>query len=510
MLNKRPSVPFFARVMATPAASDDAHAAAASTVVHVLTGRADAAYDYVIRFDPSVRDDDDAAPSSFAVASLCLLGVASLQLRDATVTCTKGVDLPVAFVKDMKTRRLTSVRDVATFLQTAHASDSVYVSGGPPPLRSPYAVPFALCVVGRAWTIAPPATTTSADGEEIATVKVIPFTLPQWHAVPRGGDTAPPPLSAQAFLRDTARPFPTLDVKGVAHQLKEMKRLRGARALVMCGAGISVAAGIPDFRTPGTGLYSRLGKYKLPRPEAVFTLDYLRENPAIFYEVCDDMKLWPGCFPPTYVHHFLALLEEHGYLMRCYTQNIDCLEREAALNADKIVEAHGTFATARCIDCKASADVAWVRKVAESRQVPRCAGCGGIVKPEVVFFGEGLPKRFFELWAADVPKAECLLVLGTSLQVYPFAGLHEAVTCPRVLINRDRCGDFTFQGDAAAMHPWLVQDVFLQGDCQASIKELARELGLERELEARYEAGVIASRGKSTAAASPPPARSDL
>jgi hypothetical protein len=98
-----------------------------------------------------------------------------------------------------------------------------------------------------------------------------------------------------------------------------------SRIIVVAGAGLSVAAGIPDFRTPGTGLYDNLQKYNLPYPEAVFDLDFFAKHPQPFVQLA--RELWPGLvFRPTLTHSFLTLLHQKGLLLRCYTQNIDGLE----------------------------------------------------------------------------------------------------------------------------------------------------------------------------------------
>ncbi|CAE8624507.1 unnamed protein product [Polarella glacialis] len=139
--------------------------------------------------------------------------------------------------------------------------------------------------------------------------------------------------------------LPSFDLEGVARYLadKECKRV-----VVMCGAGISTSAGIPDFRSPGTGLYDNLQRFNLPRAESIFELDYFRKSPGAFYELAREM--WPGNFSPTLAHYFIRLLHDKGVLLRCYSQNIDSLEREAGVPADKLIAAHGNFDAAHVID----------------------------------------------------------------------------------------------------------------------------------------------------------------
>src|ERR1700754_5350784 len=114
------------------------------------------------------------------------------------------------------------------------------------------------------------------------------------------------------------------------------------------GAGISTSAGIPDFRSPDTGLYANLARLNLPYAEAVFDINYFRNNPLPFYTLAHE--LFPGKFRPTITHAFIKLLHQKGKLHRCYTQNIDTLERMAGVPDFKIIEAHGSFASHRCIE----------------------------------------------------------------------------------------------------------------------------------------------------------------
>jgi len=237
-----------------------------------------------------------------------------------------------------------------------------------------------------------------------------------------GATLAKPPAPLPAPSRPRLESFDLAGVAGLiaAGQVK--------RIVCMCGAGISVAAGIPDFRTPGTGLYSRLAEYQLPHPEAVFDMDFFRRNPQPFFLLAKE--LFPGTYAPTLTHHFMRLLHDKRLLHRCYTQNIDSLEHLAGLPKEAVIAAHGNFDSARCIDCKAVHDVEYVKNAVDAQTPCFCAadksykkGCKGLVKPDIVFFGEGLPDRFWRSMNDDFEAADLLIVLGTSLVVQPFASL---------------------------------------------------------------------------------------
>lgn len=260
------------------------------------------------------------------------------------------------------------------------------------------------------------------------------------------------------------------------------------------GAGISTAAGIPDFRTPGTGLYSNLARLNLPYPEAVFDISYFKNDPKPFYMLADE--LFPSKFTPTRFHAFMRLVHTKGALRRVFTQNIDTLERIAGVPGDKVVEAHGSFAGNHCVDCKAEMSAVDLKKamypnggtrVAEGQKVgiPRCQNprcktpAGGLVKPDIVFFGEGLPLRFFDLAEEDLPVADLVIVAGTSLTVRPFASLPEDVGpgTPRVLFNLEAVGDL---GERAG-------DVVALGSCDAEVQRFAALCGWGKDLERLYQ-----------------------
>jgi len=270
----------------------------------------------------------------------------------------------------------------------------------------------------------------------------------------------------------------SLDDDGIVDYIKAGK---AKNIIVMAGAGISTSAGIPDFRTPGTGLYDNLQKYDLPYPTAVFDIGYFTENPKPFFTLAKE--LYPGSFKPTISHYFVKLLEQKNLLLRHFTQNIDTLEREAKISNDKIVEAHGAFHTGHCVTCRKEYSQEWIKDIVFKDDIPTCQlpKCGGYVKPDIVFFGESLPERFFDCMMSDFPECDLLIIIGTSLTVQPFASLTERVgqECPRLLINMEKAGSGFMFGKSGNF-----RDVALLGDCDSSCRSLAQKLGWEKELDA--------------------------
>ena len=166
--------------------------------------------------------------------------------------------------------------------------------------------------------------------------------------------------------------------------------------------------------------------------------------------------------------------------MKLFTQNIDCLDREAGVPEDKIVEAHGSFASQSCIECRTPYPNDLMKKAIDAQDVPHCQvpQCNGLVKPDIVFFGEQLPENFHR--NRELPaKADLCIVMGTSLTVQPFASL--PIFCaegvPRLLLNLERVGGLGSRAD----------DVLLLGDCDAGIRKLADALGWSEDLEALWK-----------------------
>ncbi|KAJ1977859.1 NAD-dependent protein deacetylase sirtuin-2 [Dimargaris verticillata] len=261
--------------------------------------------------------------------------------------------------------------------------------------------------------------------------------------------------------------------------------------IVMSGAGISTSAGIPDFRSPGTGLYDNLSKFNLPYAEAIFDIDYFRRCPRAFYALAKE--LYPGNFKPTLSHYFVRLLAEKKRLLRNFTQNIDTLERVAGIDPELLVEAHGSFHTAHCIrrECRQEYSQQWVKDRILTGNMPLCTTCHGkdaYVKPDITFFGEALPSRFFTQMQRDFSRCDLLIVMGTSLQVEPFASLIEEVSLktPRLLINLEKCrtgplaGKTGFDFDGS-WHKYR-RDALHLGTCDEGCLQLAELLGWKEDL----------------------------
>ena len=278
----------------------------------------------------------------------------------------------------------------------------------------------------------------------------------------------------------------SLDIDGVAKYIKNGK---AKNIITMAGAGISTSAGIPDFRIPGTGLYDNLQKYNLPYPTAVFDIRYFEETPKPFYTLAKE--LYPGSFDPTPSHYFVKMLEEKGLLLRHFTQNIDTLERVAGISDEKIVEAHGAFHTGHCIRCRKEYSQDWIKDLIFKDEIPTCLlpYCGGFVKQDIVFFGEGLPEKFVECTESDFKNCDLLIIMGTSLTVQPFASLINEVgmNVPRVLINMEKVGIVSdpITGDTGMMFdsPKNFRDVAILGPCDDGCLSLADKLGWKQDIQ---------------------------
>lgn len=237
--------------------------------------------------------------------------------------------------------------------------------------------------------------------------------------------------------------------------------------IVLTGAGVSVSCGIPDFRSRD-GIYERL-RVEYPEmrdPQSMFDITFFAQDPRPFFQFA--REIYPGLFEPSPSHRFIKLLERHGKLLRNYTQNIDTLERVAGI--ENVIECHGSFATASCTRCKFKVDASDIRDDILEQRIPMCSICNngdessdnemlsqkplnynqlvaaGIMKPDIVFFGESLPEQFHSTIELDKTKCDLLIVIGSSLKVRPVALIPSSISpeIPQILINREKLDQFAF------------------------------------------------------------------
>lgn len=199
------------------------------------------------------------------------------------------------------------------------------------------------------------------------------------------------------------------------------------RIVFFGGAGVSTESGIPDFRSVD-GLYHQ--KFDYP-PETIISHSFYERNPEYFFRFYRE-KMLPLGFEPNITHRILAKWEQEGKLLAVVTQNIDGLHQAAGSRT--VYELHGSVLRNHCMRCGRAYGV---EAVAEAAGIPRCA-CGGIIKPDVVLYEEGLDQQTVEGAVHAIARADCLIVAGTSLSVYPAAGFIRYFQGEHfVLINRD-------------------------------------------------------------------------
>ena len=216
------------------------------------------------------------------------------------------------------------------------------------------------------------------------------------------------------------------------------------------GAGVSTESGIPDFRS-ADGLYS--GHHRIP-PETILSHDFFLENPAEFYRFYHEKMCYPDA-QPNRAHTRLAELEAAGKLRAVITQNIDGLHRRAG--SQNVLELHGSAARCHCMVCGRPYPGA---RIDECREALPLCDCGGLLRPDVVLYGESLDQTVMAQAICRLREATLLLVGGTSLAVYPAAGLIQYFRGARlVLINRSPT---PFDESAGLLIPEKIGEVFGQ------------------------------------------------
>ncbi len=248
--------------------------------------------------------------------------------------------------------------------------------------------------------------------------------------------------------------------KGLNEPLHQaLQLLKDARnVIVLTGAGVSTPSGIPDFRSDGTGLWS------FTNPFEVATIWAFREHPQRFYDWIRPLARDVLEARPNPAHLALTQMEQLGMASVIITQNIDGLHQKAG--SRQVLEIHGHLRTVVCLDCGyRAASEPYLREFIDAGKMPICPQCGGVLKPDVVLFGEALPHDVVVAAQEAALHSDLILVVGSSLEVMPAADLPAlAVRSGAKLIIAtlgmtplDHLADVLLRGDVAQTMPWLAQ-----------------------------------------------------
>ncbi len=239
----------------------------------------------------------------------------------------------------------------------------------------------------------------------------------------------------------------------------------GANSVVaLTGAGISVPSGIPDFRTPGTGLWANVD------PMQVAHIDVFRERPQVFWRFYGERFATLGDKEPNGAHRALVAMEQAGLLDGVITQNVDMLHARAGTLSP--VEVHGSIAGCTCPHCGSCVELEEARRLlaASEDSLPRCEDCGAILKPDVVLFGEMLPRDALERAVELSRGADLMICVGSSLEVQPVASLPGLTLQAGGRVAIVTAGQTPFDAEA---------ELRLDGDVEDEMLALAAALGLE-------------------------------
>ena len=260
------------------------------------------------------------------------------------------------------------------------------------------------------------------------------------------------------------------------NELKQnFKNKKFSKILFMVGAGISTSAGIPDFRS-NTGLFKQLqDKYNLSSPEEFFLKSTFLKNPMYFYEFTKLFDL--SQVNPTISHKFMNFFVFKNMVKYIFTQNIDGLEKKAKIPDEKLIFAHGNFYTGHCGNCDCAIDINKINEGIQKGEVYYCPKCQGPCKPNVVFYGESIPKIFFEK-LEECEDVDLIIIMGTSLKVQPFASIPylAGTRCPIVVFNMEEVGEFKYNN--------LINDsIFIGGKTDKNIIQFLKDIDLYNEFD---------------------------
>lgn len=249
-----------------------------------------------------------------------------------------------------------------------------------------------------------------------------------------------------------------LDRESIARAAELLKSSEDT--VLLTGAGISTPSGVPDFRSTGSGLWTRY------LPMEVATLSVFRQNPEKFFEWLRPLASRMYQAEPNPAHEAIANLEEHGFVSTLITQNIDVLHHRAG--SKNILEIHGTLNTVSCTGCyqKLASDT-FIEPFIEFGTIPRCPDCNKILKPDAVLFEEQLPAKIWLHAKQAVQNCDVLLVAGSSLVVTPVASLPIIAlenSAKIIIVNQtstyiDVRAELIIQGDVADILPAIASEV---------------------------------------------------
>ncbi|MCX8095347.1 MAG: NAD-dependent protein deacylase [Caldisericia bacterium] len=229
--------------------------------------------------------------------------------------------------------------------------------------------------------------------------------------------------------------------------------------VALTGAGISTNAGIPDFRGP-MGIYTT----KRYDPEKTFDINYFFINPQYFYDFARDFITLLEKVEPTFTHKFLAKLEKSGKLKGVITQNIDMLHERAGSKV--VITLHGSIEKSYCLNCEKEYSLNQMKEKIKNEKIPKCDICDGLIKPNIVFFGESV--HDFDKAIELTNKSDLLLVIGTSLKVYPASYIPNYASGKIVIVNK---GDISLKQ--------IKYDLYINSDIDEVFRELDEILNLE-------------------------------
>ena len=230
--------------------------------------------------------------------------------------------------------------------------------------------------------------------------------------------------------------------------------LNAKRMVVFTGAGVSTLSGIPDFRS-SKGVYAKL--WQGLEVEQILNISFFKKHPEVFFSWAKDIWYHLEDYEPNIVHTTLAKLEKKGYVQALYTQNIDMLHKRAG--SKKLYELHGSAEHHHCTLCNAYYSYDQIAQQVRNDKIPICPQCKGVIKPDIVFYGENLDSLLLARAYEQFSHTDLCMVLGSSLQVNPAAAFPYYATtngAPLVLVNAQR----TNQDGAATLRFTDLEQLF--------------------------------------------------